>query len=142
MSTILGVQNFGGLKIFDLKNFCRVNIWGSVLLRVNSFEGQKFSGIPFLVGSKFQGPKFFEVTILQGTNILGIKKLQGSKKYSFSRRNVGMTGVITPKHFQLTHLLAGSALDVHLSVCLSVCACVCNQLTKLFISFVLDEISY
>ena len=81
MSTILGVQNFGGLKIFDLKNFCRVNILGSVLLRVNSFEGQKFSGIPFLVGSKFQGSKFFEVTILQGTNILGIQKLQGSKKY-------------------------------------------------------------
>ena len=34
--------------------------------------------------------------------------------------------------FYLTHVLVGSALDLHLSVCVSVCVCVCDQLTKLF----------
>ena len=37
--------------------------------------------------------------------------------------------------------LVGSALDLHLSVCLCVCVCVRHQLTKLLISFILDEIS-
>ena len=37
--------------------------------------------------------------------------------------------------------LVGSALDLHLSVRPCVRACVCNQLTKLLIYFVLDEIS-
>ena len=38
--------------------------------------------------------------------------------------------------------LVGSALDLHLSVCLCVCVCMRHQLTKLFIYFVLDEISF
>ena len=40
--------------------------------------------------------------------------------------------------------LVGSALDLHLSVCVCVhpCVCVCDQLTKLLISFVLEEISF